>query len=184
MRRATAFATASDEFSRIIVLVACNLFGTTYCGGTGYGTVFEIVKTGNAYASTPVTLVSFNRKNGANPNGSLIFDVNGNLFGTTTFGTNNYGTVFQIVNTADASTFITLVNFNDSNGALPYGDLLAMPTATCSASHTATGRSTAQYSRSLRRGDRLAEVARGFVGHRNLRVRCLGRSTDRAADCR
>ena len=125
--------------------------------------MFEIVKTGNTYASTPVTLVSFNSKNGANPNGSLIFDVNGNLFGTTTFGTNNYGTVFQIVNTgdADASTLITLVNFNDSNGALPYGDLLAMPTATCSA-YTATGRSTAQYSRSLRRGDRLAEVARGF----------------------
>jgi uncharacterized repeat protein (TIGR03803 family) len=81
--------------------------------------VFEIVKTGNTYASTPVTLVSFNSKNGANPNGSLIFDAKGNLFGTTTFGgTNNYGTVFEIVNTGTntyASTLITLVNFNDSN---------------------------------------------------------------------
>jgi hypothetical protein len=102
-----------------------NLFGTTYVGGTyGAGTVFEIVKTGAGYSSTPINLVNFDTTNGANPTGSLIADANGNLFGTTYGGT---GTVFEIVKTAAgySSTPITLVNFNNANGANPYGDLLA-----------------------------------------------------------
>ena len=38
-----------------------DLFGTTAIGGVnGDGTVFEIAKTANGYASTPTTLVSFN----------------------------------------------------------------------------------------------------------------------------
>jgi hypothetical protein len=45
-----------------------DLFGTTVLGG-GAGTVFEIVKTANGYASTPTTLVSFNVTDGLNPFG-------------------------------------------------------------------------------------------------------------------
>jgi uncharacterized repeat protein (TIGR03803 family) len=96
-----------------------DLFGTTYQGGNNNaGTVFEIVKTGSGYASTPTTLVSFNGTDGANPGGSLIADANGNLFGTT-----NGGTVFEIVHTASgyASTPTTLVNF----GVPLFGGLIA-----------------------------------------------------------
>jgi uncharacterized repeat protein (TIGR03803 family) len=75
-----------------------NLFGTTAEGGANdAGTVFEIVKTSHGYASTPITLVSFNGTNGDHPLGSLIADAHGDLFGTTTQGgANGQGTVFEI----------------------------------------------------------------------------------------
>ena len=61
-----------------------DLFGTTSgSGANGDGTVFEIAKTAGGYASTPTTLVSFNGANGAVPEGGLIADANGDLFGTT-----------------------------------------------------------------------------------------------------
>jgi hypothetical protein len=65
-----------------------DLFGPTAQGGVNNdGTVFEPVNHGTvavpSYASTPTTLVSFNKSNGVLPEGSLIADVNGDLFGTT-----------------------------------------------------------------------------------------------------
>ena len=61
-----------------------DLFGTTNGGGgNGDGTVFEIKKTAGGYASTPTTLVSFNGADGALPQGSLIADAKGDLFGAT-----------------------------------------------------------------------------------------------------
>jgi uncharacterized repeat protein (TIGR03803 family) len=104
-----------------------DLFGTTNNGGANgigpngsNGTVFEIAKTATGYASTPTTLVSFNGTDGANPDGSLIADANGDLFGTT-------GLVFEIAKTATgyASTPITLVSFNGTNGAAPFSNLIA-----------------------------------------------------------
>jgi len=76
-----------------------DLFGTASQGGpNGDGTVFEIAHTANGYASATTVLVSFNGTDGADPNGSLIADANGDLFGTTTSGgTSNNGTVFEIV---------------------------------------------------------------------------------------
>jgi hypothetical protein len=55
-------------------------------GAFRFGTVFEIAKTDSGYASTPTILVSFDRADGAFPRGGLIFDANGDLFGTTTLG--------------------------------------------------------------------------------------------------
>ena len=44
--------------------------------------MFELVKTGSGY-SAPVTLASFSGNNGAYPQGGLIIDAAGDLFGTT-----------------------------------------------------------------------------------------------------
>src|SRR5271165_2780841 len=45
-------------FAGLIADSAGDLFGTTQQGGAyGLGSIFEIVKTGNTYASTPITLV-------------------------------------------------------------------------------------------------------------------------------
>jgi uncharacterized repeat protein (TIGR03803 family) len=47
------------------------------------------------------TLVSFNGRDGAGPNGGLIADAHGDLFGTTSQGgANGAGTVFKIAKTA------------------------------------------------------------------------------------
>jgi len=58
----------SNPVAGLIAGAQGNLFGTTLVGGAehspsfpnGFGTVFEIVKTATGYASTPITLVSFN----------------------------------------------------------------------------------------------------------------------------
>jgi uncharacterized repeat protein (TIGR03803 family) len=96
-----------------------NLFGTTAGGGSNrYGSVFEIVKTAHGYASTPTTVASgFVPSEGA-PNGTLIADSHGDLFGTTFLGglsgAHGVGSVFEIVKTAHgyASTPTTLGLFS------------------------------------------------------------------------
>lgn len=95
------------------------LYGTTYGGGTnGAGTLFKISTTGQY-----TKLLDFNNTNGANPYASLTFDSNtGNLYGTTYGGgANGAGTVFRLTSTGQ---YTTLLDFNTSNGADPYGGLV------------------------------------------------------------
>src|SRR5215469_5266013 len=85
-----------------------DLFGTTaFGGGSGWGTVFELAKSGPTY--TLDTLVTFNVINGAAPTNGLIADVNGDLFGTTTQGgaVRNDGTVFELVKSGSTYTLNT-----------------------------------------------------------------------------
>jgi uncharacterized repeat protein (TIGR03803 family) len=102
-----------------------NLFGTTDGGGAaGLGTVFEVVKTSSGYSNTPTTLVSFGGADGAHPRAALIADPKGNLFGTTSAGgTDNLGTVFEVVKTHSgySSTPTTLASFSGADGAGPNG---------------------------------------------------------------
>jgi uncharacterized repeat protein (TIGR03803 family) len=67
---------------------AGNLFGTAIKGGTNnQGMVFELSPSGGSWNETMV--YSFNSSNGSDgwyPQGGLIFDKAGNLFGTTLFG--------------------------------------------------------------------------------------------------
>ena len=79
-------------------------------------------------AATQRTLVSFDGADGSTPEGDLIADSKGDLFGTTSSGgANNDGTVFEIAKTAGgyASTPTTLVSFSGSDGAFPSFRLLA-----------------------------------------------------------
>jgi len=120
---------AGTTRSSLLLDTAGDLFGTTYDGGAnGDGTVFELVKMGTGYDSTPTTLVSFNGTNGSNPYGGLIADAAGNLFGeTSTGGTYGDGTVFAIAKTSSgyASTPTTIVSFNGTDGKSPIGGLIA-----------------------------------------------------------
>ncbi len=87
-----------DPEAGLIIDARGDLFGTTVAGGAyGAGTVFEIAKTSAGYASTPITLVSFNGNNGDSPAGGLVANAAGDLFGTTNFGgANKVGTVFEL----------------------------------------------------------------------------------------
>ena len=101
---------------------AGNLYGTTFGGGAGgYGTVFKVA----AGSGTLTTLASFSSYDGAYPQGRLIRDAAGNLYGTTYNGggPGYYGTVFEIA--AGSSTITNLASFDRSNGADPLAGLTA-----------------------------------------------------------
>jgi hypothetical protein len=115
----------------LIIDAAGDLFGMTPTGGADSdGTVFEIPYINGSYASTPITLATFNGADGSDPD-RLIIDAAGNLFGTTDYGGayggsgpfEGYGTIFEIshVNGSYASSPNTLFNFDGSNGAFPGG---------------------------------------------------------------
>lgn len=103
-----------------------NLYGTTSAGGAyGYGTVFKLTPSPNG-SWTQTVLHEFNRTDGANPEGSLIFDNAGNLYGTTAQGGAHYsnGTVFKLSLSAKGSWIETvLFSFGGSNGSQPFGSL-------------------------------------------------------------
>jgi T5SS/PEP-CTERM-associated repeat protein/uncharacterized repeat protein (TIGR03803 family) len=118
----------SGPSAGLVVDTAGDLFGTTSGGGAnGLGAVFELTPTGSGgYRET--TLASFTGSDGSDPAAGLIIDSVGNLFGTTgTGGVNDDGTAFEIAknNGVYASTPKTLVSFNGSDGANPFGGLVA-----------------------------------------------------------
>ena len=100
-----------------------NLYGTTQSGGLhNRGTVFEVTPSG-----TETILHSFakNKKDGYYPDARLVFDAQGNLYGTTPVGgmTNSNcpqdcGTVFELT---PSGTETLLYKFKGgSDGAIPY----------------------------------------------------------------
>lgn len=93
----------------LIVDAKGNLYGTTEYGGVSdAGTVYELSPpaAGGNGTWTPAILYSFRAVSifdASNPYGSLIFDAQGNLYGTTfSGGTNSGGTVFELSPPASA----------------------------------------------------------------------------------
>jgi autotransporter passenger strand-loop-strand repeat protein len=111
----------------VIMDAAGNLFGTTTgAGANGGGTAWEIAKTSTGYANTPTVLVNLAYSSGAVPHSGLVMDSAGNLFGTTSSGINNNGTVFEIAKTATgyATTATVLATFTSTSGGAPWGGVL------------------------------------------------------------
>jgi uncharacterized repeat protein (TIGR01451 family) len=117
----------------LIVGPGGNFYGTAVGGGTNllqtgpnsynaesFGTVFELTTNG---IFTP--LAYFSGTNGANPYGGLAFGLDGNLYGTTTYGgISNNGVVFQLLTNG---TLTALTNFTGANGANPFASLTLGP---------------------------------------------------------
>jgi uncharacterized repeat protein (TIGR03803 family) len=88
-----------------------NLYGTTYGGGSAYGTVFKITPAGQL-----TTLHTFaHDANGFYPEAGLIQASNGLLYGATSGGNSPSpgGTVFEITSTGD---FSSLYSYCSENG--------------------------------------------------------------------
>ena len=113
-----------------------NLYGTTasYGGGAcdfgnpGCGTVFELVRSGGLWQFK--VLHTFEGcLDGDGPSGSLVFDPQGNLYGTTGAGGSDcgspgYGTVFELKPSAEGWEENILYRFRgESDGSAPGGPL-------------------------------------------------------------
>jgi uncharacterized repeat protein (TIGR03803 family) len=93
-----------------------NVYGTTYYGGVnGGGTVFELTPgTGGKWSEK--TLWSFNGPDGNAPTAGLIFDISGNLYGTTGLGgAYASGAAFKLVPQGDG-TWSESVIYNFDQG--------------------------------------------------------------------
>jgi uncharacterized delta-60 repeat protein len=114
-----------------------NFYGTMHqTGPGGYGAVYQMTPGGAV-----TTLYSFSGTYGADPKSRLIVGADGNFYGVTqSGGTNGCGTVFQLtpaermagggsIQRSPLGTFTTLfhytlVHFNGTNGASPFGELV------------------------------------------------------------
>lgn len=116
---------------------AGNLYGTSQLGGTinsncpsGCGTVFQLIPGSNGQWTETVLHVFLGGAGGGQSLGGLIFDGNGNLYGTTSSGgtstncTGGCGTVFELTPTANGRwTWQALYSFTGTGGAVPVGRL-------------------------------------------------------------
>jgi uncharacterized repeat protein (TIGR03803 family) len=106
-----------------------NLYGTSSSGGAydAYGTVYELSPPESGTGPwTEQILHSFNNNfvDGYRPLGSLIFDPNGNLYGTTSYGgANGQGTVFELT-PGSGGVWTESIIFNQSYSETPYANLI------------------------------------------------------------
>jgi uncharacterized repeat protein (TIGR03803 family) len=114
-----------------LIVVKGKLYGTTQKGGSaGFGTVFQITKSGKE-----TVLYSFQgQPDGANPRARLI-EVNGVLYGTTQYGGNDLlclynpngcGTVFSITTSGQENVLHSFVGQLGSDGAQPQSGLATL----------------------------------------------------------
>jgi uncharacterized repeat protein (TIGR03803 family) len=118
---------AAPNLAAVIFDKAGNLYGTTYLGGDlgacygyGCGVVFQLTPSGSDW--TEQVLYTFTGGNdGQKPVGGLIFDGSGNLYGSTsTSGTGDGGTVFELTPSNDNWVPSFLYSFQ---GGGPYASL-------------------------------------------------------------
>ncbi len=102
-----------------------NLFGTTQSGGAFlyYGTVFELSPP-NDGSWHEIVLHSFSYSDGAWPYAGLLFDGEGNLYGTAVAGgPDNHGVVFELSPKDGAWIYTPIFDFDGTDGGGPQGGL-------------------------------------------------------------
>lgn len=111
-----------------------NVYGTTANGGPGSGcgnldcgVVYELSPSGNG-AIEKVLWPFANGADGGGPQGGVILDGKGNLYGTTLYGGSGdgCGTVFQLTNLNGSWTKTVLYNFDsmsNNDGCFPFSGL-------------------------------------------------------------
>jgi len=103
-----------------------NIYGTTGSYGTsGVGVVYELSPSGGGW--TQSILLTFDRTNGSYPEGGLLFDQAGNLYGTASYGGQyTYGVAYQLAPSSSAWSQNVLHAFQGlSDGIAPFGGLIS-----------------------------------------------------------
>jgi uncharacterized repeat protein (TIGR03803 family) len=111
-----------------------NVFGTGTGGGDakcndGCGGVFELVSQGNGTYQEQVLHIFKGGKDGFQPNGGVLLDSKGNVYGTTGYGGGpgcsafGCGTVFELRKSGSTYNEKIIFRFNGQNGYNPVADL-------------------------------------------------------------
>jgi uncharacterized repeat protein (TIGR03803 family) len=133
--RFTGGTDGGQPLGDLVLDQAGNIYGTTQqgglprsCGNLGCGVVYKLTRSGEAW--TESLLYEFSGgSDGDIPNGGVVFDRSGNLFGTTLIGgANNYGTIFQLTPSGSGWTHNVLYSFQNLNdGSEPDSGLMFDP---------------------------------------------------------
>ena len=108
----------AEPYAGVIMDKSGALYGTTYTGGSGSGTVYTFAK------GTETLLYTFTGgADGGGPFAALVMDSKGNLYGTTVAGGSGYGTVFAVNPTTKKETVLYTFT-GGADGALPFSGLL------------------------------------------------------------
>jgi uncharacterized repeat protein (TIGR03803 family) len=117
----------ADPVSGLVFDQAGNLYGTTNRGGTGCadggcGTVFQLAPSGSGWTETILHSFTFG-DDGALPDGGLIFDNSGNLYGTTSRASTSNGTVFELTPSGGQWTYTLISDIPEQliGNSGPYG---------------------------------------------------------------
>jgi uncharacterized repeat protein (TIGR03803 family) len=92
-----------------------NLYGTAGgdSGSSPYGNVFELIPSASGWRESTLYTFQPSGGDGQHPNGGVIFDKSGNLYGTTTLGgASSFGTLFELSPNADGWTETILHDFD------------------------------------------------------------------------
>ena len=117
----------------LVMDAAGNLYGTTTAGGgnsgVDFGTVFELSPMADGEWMETILHIFKNNghQDGLEPNGSLVFDAAGNLYGTTVVGGSiGFGTVFELSPQIDGSWQETILsNFaGQGDGLEPFSGVI------------------------------------------------------------
>jgi len=98
---------------------AGNLYGTTFAGGVGEGTVYKTTSTGET-----TVLLTLNGLNGEHPASALIQDQANNLYGTADGGPGDAGVVFKLSPAGEQTTLFSFPRGVDHSPRGPTGSLL------------------------------------------------------------
>jgi uncharacterized repeat protein (TIGR03803 family) len=105
-----------------------NLYGTTQFGGSdgcdqGCAIVFELSPNGSSWTET--IIYDFGATGSAPVSSGVVFDSQGNLYGTTVVGgAYGYGTVFELSPTGGAWTETIIHSFDSVDGASPLSPVI------------------------------------------------------------
>jgi uncharacterized repeat protein (TIGR03803 family) len=110
-------------FAYIFSMQAQTLYGTTPNGGNdGGGTINKFIPATNNLIVAK-SFESITSTNGNNPCASLVKASDGKLYGMTAYGgSSNAGVIFSFDRIS--STYTNLKDFDNTNGANPYGSLI------------------------------------------------------------
>jgi uncharacterized repeat protein (TIGR03803 family) len=122
-----AFSGGSDggtPYSTLTLDSSGNLYGTTFNGGANAaGTVYELSPSADGWKET--VLFSFNGKDGDGPYSGVIFDAQGDIYGTTAFGgAHGSGTVYELKLSSKGVWKETVIHNFGTVGKTPQGNIV------------------------------------------------------------
>jgi uncharacterized repeat protein (TIGR03803 family) len=119
-----AYGDVANPYGALTLDVTGNLYGAASAGPSGWGGIFELVRKGHAWRESVLHIFQ-NGSDGAFPEGNMVLDSAGNLYGTTLEGGSGLGVVFRLAprsnGTWEETTLHAFAGRQDS--AYPIGGL-------------------------------------------------------------